>query len=120
MCFSYGSKINKGYDTDRGYIYLKYGAPNVVKTSEMNVKAFPYEIWRYYKIGNFTNKRFVFFSPDNLKNEMVLLHSDLFGERYDPQWKYKILSRSMKNNPDEAEPNSDDSFGDKLDADFND
>ena len=117
---SYGSKINKGYDTDRGYIYLKYGAPNVVRTSDMNVRAFPYEIWRFYKIGTFSNKRFVFFSPDNLKNEMVLLHSDMFGERYDPQWKYKILSRSMKNNPDEVDPNSDDTFGDKLDADYND
>ena len=117
---TYSSKITKGYDTDRGYVYLKYGAPNVIRNSDMNVKAFPYEIWHYYKVGNFTNKRFVFFSPDNLKNEMVLLHSDLYGERYDPQWKYKILSRSMKNNPDEVEPNSNDSFGDKLDADYND
>ncbi len=117
---TYSSKITKGYDTDRGYVYLKYGAPNVIRNSDMNVKAYPYEIWHYYKIGNFTNKRFVFFSPDNLKNEMVLLHSDLYGERYDPQWKYKILSRSMKNNPDEVEPNSNDSFGDKLDADYND
>ncbi len=117
---TYSSKITKGYDTDRGYVYLKYGAPNVIRNSDMNVKAFPYEIWHYYKVGNFTNKRFVFFSPDNLKNEMVLLHSDLYGERYDPQWKYKILSRSMKNNPDEVDPNSNDSFGDKLDADYND
>jgi hypothetical protein len=44
----------------------------------------------------------------------------MFGERYDPLWKYKILSRTMKNNPDEVDPESDDTFGDKLDADYND
>jgi hypothetical protein len=44
------------------------------------------------------------------------LHSNLTGERNDPQWKYKILARTMKNADD---TNDADYYGQRLDADFN-
>lgn len=115
---NFGSPFTKGYATDRGMIFLKYGAPNNTRKNDMDNQSYPYEIWQYYKIGNFSNRKFVFFSPDNVRGEMILLHSNMFGERNDPQWKYKILARTMKN----SDENSSDAnyYGKRLDEDFND
>lgn len=112
----YSSAYAKGYDTDRGIIFLRYGPPNNIRQNDYDNRAYPYEIWQYYKVKTFSNRKFVFFSPDNIRNEMVLLHSNLAGERNDPQWKYKILSRTMKNAED---TNDADYYGQRLDADFN-
>lgn len=115
---AYSSKFTKGYDTDRGIIYLRYGPPNNIRKNDFDSQTYPYEIWHYYKIKNFTNKRFVFYSPDNIANELVLLHSDVPGERNDPQWKYKILARTLKNADNDKDPNNS-YYGDKLEIDFN-
>jgi GWxTD domain-containing protein len=112
----FGSPFTKGYATDRGIIFLKYGAPNNIRFNDMDNQAYPYEIWQYFKIKTFSNRKFVFFSPDNIRNEMILLHSNLNGERYDPQWKYKIMARTMKYDEDN---NDADYYGKRLDADFN-
>jgi len=112
----FSTPYQKGYDTDRGIIFLKYGPPNNIRTNDFDNRAFPYEIWQYYKVKNFSNRKFVFYSPDNIKNDMVLLHSNLVGERNDPEWKFKILSRSMKNADDTIDS---DYIGQRLDSDFN-
>lgn len=111
--------FQKGYDTDRGIIFLKYGPPNNMIANDFDNRTFPYEIWQYYRVKTFSNRRFVFYSPENIKNDMILLHSNLVGERNDPQWKYKIMSRTMKNEYDNANADTD-YFGQRLDADFND
>ncbi len=116
---TYSSKFTKGYNSDRGVIYLKYGPPSNIRSSDFDNKSYPYEIWQYYKVKQFTNRRFVFFSPENIKNEMVLLHSNMFGERNDPNWKYKILSRTMKYSEDDDSGDLE-YFGQRLEADFND
>ena len=112
----FSSPYTKGYESDRGIIFLKYGAPNNIRSNDFDNRAYPYEIWQYYKVKTFSNRKFVFFSPDNIRNEMVLLHSNLVGERNDPQWKYKILARTMKNVEDTGDA---DYYGQRLDADFN-
>ena len=112
----FSSPYTKGYDSDRGFVFLKYGPPNNIRSNDFDNRSYPYEIWQYYKIKTFSNRKFVFFSPDNIRNEMVLLHSNLTGERNDPQWKYKILARTMKNADD---TNDADYYGQRLDADFN-
>lgn len=112
----FSSPFTKGYATDRGIIFLKYGAPNNIRFNDMDNQAYPYEIWQYFKIKTFSNRKFIFFSPDNIRNEMVLLHSNLVGERNDPQWKYKILARTMKYDEDNVDA---DYYGKRLDLDFN-
>jgi GWxTD domain-containing protein len=112
----FSSPFTKGYASDRGFIFLKYGAPNNIRFNDMDNQAYPYEIWQYFKIKTFSNRKFVFFSPDNIRNEMVLLHSNLVGERNDPQWKYKIMARTMKYDDDNTDA---DYFGKRLDLDFN-
>ncbi len=115
---SFSSKFTKGYNTDRGIIYLRYGPPSNVRRNDMDNRAFPYEIWHYYKIKTFSNRRFVFYSPDNLRNELILLHSDLSGERNDPQWKYKILGRTLKSGDIKQEDTE--YSGSRLEQDYND
>ncbi len=112
----FSSPFTKGYATDRGIVFLKYGAPNNIRFNDMDNQAYPYEIWQYFKIKTFSNRKFVFFSPDNIRNEMVLLHSNLTGERNDPQWKYKIMARTMKYDDDNTDS---DYYGKRLDQDFN-
>jgi GWxTD domain-containing protein len=90
---SYGSNFRKGYDSDRGIVYLKYGPPNSA-TKESEPSAYPYEIWFYQKIGNVANKRFVFYNPTLIADDYVLLHSDMLGETRNPNWLTEIYRRA--------------------------
>ncbi|MEZ5195370.1 MAG: GWxTD domain-containing protein [Bacteroidales bacterium] len=62
---AYSTQIQKGYDTDRGRTYLKYGEPNAISESYNEPATYPYEIWHYYDLGNGQrNKKFVFYTRD--------------------------------------------------------
>ncbi len=83
--------VKDGYETDRGRTYLKYGKPNTIHdlTHEGNYR--PHKIWHYYKVGQYNNIRFVFANPKGaIPNEFQLLHSDLRGEFYNPNWKTQV------------------------------
>ena len=41
-----------GYKTDRGRVYLQYGAPNSRNKVDNSSGNYPYEIWHYYKLQN--------------------------------------------------------------------
>ncbi len=45
-----------GWKTDRGMVYIIYGAPSAVDRHPMDVETKPYEVWEFYDIA----KRFVF------------------------------------------------------------
>jgi GWxTD domain-containing protein len=91
----YGSRMRKGYDSDRGRVYLQYGEPSTISQQYREPSAYPYEIWHYYRIGNFNNRRFVFYSPDLATNEFPLLHSDMFGEINNPRWQVMLHRRDQ-------------------------
>lgn len=105
----FGTKIKKGYDTDRGRVYLQYGEPNTIVDKQFEASVglsdegwgnVPYQIWHYYKLKNQGNKKFVFTNPHLALNDYELIHSDARGEIYDPNWA-NTLSRSqdiMQNN----------------------
>ncbi|MEZ5147807.1 MAG: GWxTD domain-containing protein [Bacteroidales bacterium] len=62
---AYSTLIEKGYETDRGRIYLQYGPPNAISESYNEPSAYPYEIWHYYVLDNGQrNKRFVFYTKE--------------------------------------------------------
>ena len=90
----FGTKVRRGYETDRGRIYLKYGAPNTVTDRPNEPSAYPYQIWHYYKIGKFNNKRFIFYMPDIGSNEYIVLHSNLQGEFFNNNWKVDLHRRN--------------------------
>jgi len=90
---SFGTGNRKGYETDRGRVYLQYGAPNSITKSEHEPSAYPYEIWHYYTLRNQNNRRFVFYSREFATNDYELIHSDALGEINDPRWQIKIHKR---------------------------
>ncbi|HET6244058.1 MAG: GWxTD domain-containing protein [Bacteroidetes bacterium] len=91
---SFGSKLKKGYSTDRGRVFLQYGAPNTISQQYNEPSAYPYEVWHYYHIEKFNNRKFVFYNPDLGTNDFPLLHSDLFGEINNPRWQLMLHKRN--------------------------
>jgi GWxTD domain-containing protein len=82
----YGTLLMPGYKSDRGRVFLQYGPPNAKIQRPNEPGEYPYEIWQYYKIASFSNRRFVFYNPMGVGNEYVLLHSDLPGELFNNRW----------------------------------
>lgn len=94
----FSTAIRRGYMTDRGRVFLQYGPPNNRSIAPREPSAYPYEIWHYYRIGTQNNKRFVFYNPDLVTNDFILLHSDALGEPMDDQWELKLHKRDSQSN----------------------
>ncbi|MGB0888417.1 MAG: GWxTD domain-containing protein [Vicingaceae bacterium] len=114
----FSTVITKGYSTDRGRLFLKYGKPNTRSVFPSEPSAYPYEIWHYHKIENFSNKRFVFYSRDLSTNEYPLIHSTMPGYINNPQWKIQVYKRT--NQPADLENgNNRQHYGGRADDYFN-
>jgi GWxTD domain-containing protein len=100
----YKTNFQQGYETDRGRVYLQYGAPSTTNVKEGSPSEYPYEVWFYNKIGKFSNRRFIFYNPDLTNNAFRLLHSDLIGEVKNPGWS-QVLSRRNTVNGTVDDPN---------------
>ena len=100
----YGNNFQDGFETDRGRVYLKYGAPSIHVVKENSPSEYPYEIWTYNKIGKYSNRRFIFYNPDLTNGAYRLLHSDVLGELKNAAWS-QILSQRNTNNGDIDDPN---------------
>jgi GWxTD domain-containing protein len=90
-----------GYESDRGYIYLKYGKPNerIIVTAES--EALPYEVWQYFKVS--TQGRdgvFLFYKPENSANDYRLLHSTATTEAKDMNWRRTLYPNGLNDNSD--------------------
>jgi GWxTD domain-containing protein len=108
----YGNNFQEGFETDRGRVYLKYGAPDQVNARESSPSEYPYEIWTYNKIGVYSNRRFVFYNPDLVNNAYRLLHSDMIGELKNPAWPQILSKRNTYNgNVDNPNQNNIDHWG---------
>lgn len=94
----FATNYQVGFETDRGRVYLQYGPPSQLTERPSSPSEYPYEIWQYDKIGRFSNKRFVFYSPTNLNRDYRLLHSNMVGELQNYRWRYALNKR---NTPDE-------------------
>jgi GWxTD domain-containing protein len=116
----YGNNFMDGHETDRGRIYLKYGSPNNIISREVSPTDCPYEIWRYDKIKNYSNRKFIFYNPDLVNNNYRLLHSDVIGETKNPRWQ-QYLQKGGSKNTDIYDDKSGiiDSFGNKSGEFFN-
>lgn len=90
----FGTQTVRGFDTDRGSTFLKYGAPDQRVRMTDNPVSLPYEIWHYYKYQNQTNLKFVFIAR-SLSHDFVLEHSTADGEVKNPDWQ-NYLSRTQQ------------------------
>lgn len=82
----FGCRNMRGYQSDQGYIYLRYGAPNTVMDRSNETTAVPYMIWHFYRAGRYTDRRFVFYQPERSTTCWTLLTSDMPGELNNNRW----------------------------------
>jgi GWxTD domain-containing protein len=91
---AFSTQVKKGYNTDMGYVYLKYGEPNTIQDVPFDAGVMqgrgsvPYQIWHYYSLNNGRerNKRFVFVSSEVTTKDYTLVHSDARGEIQNYNW----------------------------------
>jgi GWxTD domain-containing protein len=89
---SFANGFGYGFESERGYIFLKYGAPNNTAFEENDPSAPPYEIWYYNQFPKTkqNNVKFLFYNPSLTTNGHILLHSTARGERNNPQWELEL------------------------------
>lgn len=114
---AYSTQISHGFETDRGRVYLQYGAPNDIQRANREPGTYPYEIWQYYTLNESQkNVIFVFYNPDLVSNDYALIHSDARGELSDSRWKFKVANAFKElngsNNFDNTTPGN--SFGSRI------
>lgn len=110
----YGSKQVRGYLTDRGRVYLQYGKPDEIKEVPSDPVTLPYEIWQYYYLNNQTDVKFIFYDPVLTGNDYDLLHSTLYGEVHDTNWRMRLV-RKMQTQQDLYDPYPVDYWGNSMD-----
>lgn len=95
------SGFRNGFESDRGYVYIKYGPPSDITRVENDPSAPPYEIWSYNAIKRTkqNNCRFIFYNPTLAAGNFELIHSDVFGEVNNPQWEVKLYQDATGDAP---------------------
>jgi len=88
----FGSSMMTGYENDRGYIYLKYGAPTERIVVENEMGALPYEIWQYNSLPKSPNAVLLFYRPGFINNDYKLLHTTVNGEVRNKSWRTSLYS----------------------------
>lgn len=87
----FGSRSRGGYETERGFYYLKYGPPDQRYTVSNEEGAWPYEIWQYNAPGNQSyNGEFLFYNPGFMVSDYRLLHSTVKGEMRNTAWRNQL------------------------------
>ena len=110
----FGSRQVRGYLTDRGRVYLQYGKPNEVNEVPSDPVTLPYEIWHYYYLNNQSNVKFVFYDPVLTGNDYELLHSNMYGETHNPNWRMQLV-RKIQTQQDLYDPIPVDYWGNEMD-----
>ena len=108
---NYSSQIKKGYETDRGRFFLKYGPPNTIRKRDFSTGTYPYEIWHYYQLKDQGNKRVVFANRNFVGEDYDLVHTDIRGEMSNPAWESMLIK-----DPEQYRQ----SYGNYLKQDYND
>jgi len=83
-----------GFKTDRGRVYLQYGAPNSRHKVDNSSANFPYEIWHYYKLQNQSDCKFVFVNQHLGIQDYKLIYSNVNGEISNQEWRDRLEQQS--------------------------
>jgi len=120
----------KGYDSDRGRVYLQYGEPDSRNAVTAEPSACPYEIWQYNSLMNKSlvlsnpfnkqsNRKFVFYNPDLVSNKFILIHSDARGEVKNEKWQLLIYKRTVASGTIDDTKVTDEGYGGNVGDNFN-
>jgi GWxTD domain-containing protein len=94
---AFSCPARKGYESDRGRVYLEYGHPNSIDKTYFEADYYPYEIWQYNDAKEQRNIKFVFLSRNLSSNCFDLIHSTAKGEYYDTNWQMHLRTESKSN-----------------------
>lgn len=85
------SDTRKGWETDRGRVYISFGKPNEIERFPFEANTRAYEIWRYDNIEG--GVEFVFVDVSNDGGNYELVHSTKKNELRNDDWKnrYTII-----------------------------
>lgn len=89
----YNSAFGYGFESDRGFVFMKYGKPTDIVSVENEPSAPPYEIWIYDQVPTSPpqgNVKFLFYNPSLAGGNYQLLHSTCIGERQNPAWEVDL------------------------------
>ncbi len=109
----YDNNVGYGFESDRGFYFLKYGKPDQVIIEEHEPSAPPYEIWIYNQIHTGeTNVKFLFYNPSLSHNDFEILHSTCNSDVRNPRWQLLLYGDA----PNEVQGNTMDatSIGDNF------
>lgn len=89
---TYDSGFGYGFESDRGYMFMRYGKPDRVIREDNDPSAPPYEIWGYNKLDrtNQSDVKFIFYNPTLASGQFQLLHSTARGEINNAQWEVEL------------------------------
>ena len=92
----FDSGFRRGFETDRGRMFLRYGRPDDLVHVEDDPSAPPYEIWIYYNFPKTQQKnvKFLFYNPTLAGEDFILLHSNARGEINNPRWERDLYKRN--------------------------
>lgn len=95
---TYYAGFGPGFESDRGWVFMKYGKPDEVVTIVDEVAAPPYEIWSYHKVEltRQPNGKFLFFNPSLASGNFQLLHSNVRGEVNNPDWEQQLYQDGIQ------------------------
>ena len=96
----FSSRGTQGYETERGFMYLRYGAPTEINTVENETGTQPYEVWQYDVLNqtngkSMANAVFLFYKPSQLISDYKLLHTNVSGEVYNPGWRTALYTNAQ-------------------------
>jgi hypothetical protein len=94
----------RGYETERGQVYLKYGKPDerIVVMNEPGT--LPYEVWQYNTPGKQSSQGiFLFYRPTYMVSDMILLHTTVNGELRNQQWRSLLYTGAASSTNSRAE-----------------
>ncbi len=86
----YKALSKKGWQSDRGRVYLIYGQPSEIDRYPNQTETRPYEIWYYNDIEG--RVQFIFGDVTGF-SDYILLHSTKRGELRDDGWQRRIVVR---------------------------
>lgn len=95
----YNSGFGYGFESDRGFTFMKYGKPSDIVTVEDEPSAPPYEIWVYDFVNTTprqSNVKFLFYNPSLAGGNFQLLHSTCIGEQQNPNWEVTLYSNDTE------------------------
>ncbi len=125
----FGTYGLKGFDTDRGRVYLQYGPPDQRSKYETEPSSYPYEIWEYYSLvdksqivtnpnNKQSSKKFIFMNSDLVTNKYVLIHSEARGEIINTRWRLLLRKRDTQSNDFDKE-DAPEHYGGNAEDNFN-